>query len=330
MPSIHSSLLYNETRVISDLFEVNLRQKDDEGWFSEQFRICPGCSSVIRYVKEASDIEEFTSDVEFLFDEFDWVTDTKNWEPESYSRRDASIRMLHPLLPENIELTTIDDFNQHVSGCYQEFSVFLHEDGIIEINDSDKKYAKRIPDLMCYLSKKENGYHWNTDGLWDDDSMIPVSSFVLFESNIPVAYCAVSEYYAFSKNDDIDDGLPEWIVSYSPRNKEGQIYFESMLSKSISDRYISHGSKWVIHELYTFPEYRNQGFAGRILNYLRDERGLDTENLLITEPLSTQSKGLIARFSSRNVVCLAGEDSKSAAYELALSGTSHPRQEFLP
>ena len=109
MPSIHSSLLYNETRVISDLFEVNLRQKDDEGWFSEQFRICPGCSSVIRYVKEASDIEEFTSDVEFLFDEFDWVTDTKNWQPESYSRRDASIRMLHPLLPENIELISMKD-----------------------------------------------------------------------------------------------------------------------------------------------------------------------------------------------------------------------------
>lgn len=330
MPSIHSSLLYNKTIVISDLFDVNLRQRGDEGWFSEQFRICPGCSSVIRYVKETSDLEEFTSDVEFLFDGFEWVTDPADWRPISIKRRIASIRMLHPLLPENIELTTIDDFNQHVSECCQGYSVLLHEDGITEINDSDDKYTKRIPDLMYYLSKKENGYNWDSDGLWGDDSNIPVNTFVLFESNIPVAYCAVSEYYAFSKNDDIDDGHPEWIVSFKDRNEEGEIYFGVMYGRSISDRYISHGSKWVIHELYTFPEYRNQGFARRILNHLRDERGLDTENLLVTEPLSTQSKGLIARFSSRNVVCLAGEDSKSAGGELALSGTSHPRQEFLP
>ena len=330
MPSSQSSLLYNETRVISDLFEVNLRQKDDEGWISEQFRICPGCSSVIRYIKETSNLEEFTSDVEFLFDGFEWVTDTAEWMPDYLKRRNASIRMLRPPLSGKIELTTIDDFNQHVSECYQDFSVFLHEDGITEINDSDNKYTKRIPDLMYYLSKKENGYHWNDDGLWGENSNIPVNTFVLFESNIPVAYCAVSEYYAFSKNDDIDDGMPDWIVSFTDRNEEGEIYFGVMFDRSISDRYISHGSKWVIHELYTFPEYRNQGFAKRILNHLRDERGLDTENLLVTEPLTTEAEDLIARFSSRNVVCLAGEDSKSAGGELALSGTSHPREKFLP
>ena len=206
MPSSQSSLLYNETTVISDLFKANIRSKSDVNpFYSEQIRICPGCSSVIRYVKETSDLEEFTSDVEFLFDGFEWVTDPADWRPISIKRRIASIRMLHPLLPENIELTTIDDFNQHVSECCQGYSVLLHEDGITEINDSDVKYTKRIPDLMYYLSKKENGYLWNVDGLWGEDSNIPVNTFVLFESNIPVAYCAVSEYYAFSKNDDIDD-----------------------------------------------------------------------------------------------------------------------------
>jgi len=325
---VNSSLLYNETTVISNFSEVCSRQSIEEECFSEEFRICPGCCGIIRFVKEKSEVEIFNPDIDFLFDEFSWIKEKNNWQPESLRRRDACIRMLHPNLPEKIEITSLKDFTEHVIGCHQGFSEFLHEDGVEEINGENDVCSKRISNLMRYLSRKENDYQWNNSGLWDIDSLVPVSTFVSFEDGIPVSYCAVSEYYAFSKNNDLGGAYPEWIVSQTPKNEEGEIMFGSMLQKSDSERYTDHGKQWVIHDLYTFPEYRNLGNATKILNYLRDERELGTDNLLVTAPLSTQSKGLIANFSTRNVVCLADGNSQWTDGELAMGGKSYPRNEL--
>lgn len=325
---VRSYLLYNETKVISNFSELCPRQRPGKDWFSEEFRICPSCCGIIRFVYDKSESIIPRADVNFLFDEFNWINEP-SFSPESWNRRNASILMLHPNLPKKIEITSPNDFTDHVIKCHQDFSEFLHLDGLKGINDDDDAYCKRIPNLMYFLSKKENNYLWNDGGLWDKESLIPVNTIVLFESNIPIAYCAFSEYYAFSTNDESNRNFPEWIVSVSPKNERGEIMFGIMLDKSISDRYIGHGKKLVIHDLYTFPDYRNQGKSSKILNHLRDELKLDTDNLLVTEPLTKQSKSLISKFSTRNVVCLAGENSKSAKNESALGGKSYSKNELI-
>ena len=188
MPSSQSSLLYNETTVISDLFRANVRNKSDVNpFYSEQFRICPGCSGVVRFIKESSHDDDYRAHSKLSSNK--WPIDDDNF-------------------------ITTGDFSAHVISCLKkllnEYGLSKPlEDGFSDLNPDSCDHEKILIDFMSELSHFATGFPKQaTRSFIQSAECFP---YLLVENDVPVGYCSVTERYAYSRGNHWffeDDDVP--------------------------------------------------------------------------------------------------------------------------
>ena len=313
-----SSLFYNETVVISDLFSANIRKKNQKAWFSEQFRICPGCTRIVRFVKASSDSLEFRADPKFLFEDFEYIIKPQLFQSEERMRKEASIQILTSMFNDGEEIDTMEDFKNHVSSCLSSNqNPFQVEDGIWNVDDFAPKFEQRMINLMYFFSKKENNYHYDVSGLWggNDYRFKWTPSHLLVENGIPVGYCAVSHFFAFSKENS-------WLFSEEEPDENNNILIPRQLMQISVEGYHHHGEMCLIHDLYVFADFRKRGFARKILDSLLDGDNvsvieIDTDYLLLTDPVSSHSERVFSSFSTDKIV--------RVSFDPHMKGVSAPR-----
>ncbi len=270
MSENRSSLVYGETVVISDLIAANFSSESKlKPFYAEQYRICPGCSGIMRFVKKSSDDEDYTA---------------------------HSILYRWSLVGDDIEET--GDFSGHVASCLEKLHTDYglsnpFEDGFINLNPDSLEHEIRLIDFMSTLSQKATGFPKQaTRSFIENAECFP---YLFVENNVPVGYCSITERFAYSKGD---------FWCFEPDDMDRIENLDEQLYPGEEGVPQEVGNQCIISDIYTFDNFRSRGNATKILNYVINECKMDTDNLLVSAPLSKFSKGIFSSASTNRIVCV--------------------------
>ncbi|WP_319508129.1 GNAT family N-acetyltransferase [uncultured Methanolobus sp.] len=98
------------------------------------------------------------------------------------------------------------------------------------------------------------------------------------------------------------------IVSYVFVNEVGPVSYVAFMLKdfTIEDRTVS---SYVLWDLYTFPPFRNNGYATKLLNKAINDLKIDTSHFPVSFPLTNKSANLVKKISTGKVFAFRGRNS---------------------